>query len=206
MVQKRFGVKAADIPDGFWFFPVVHGGMEIRNPFVPLVNMRESYRQTPNRILDKAMENEDDDYVAAKHTYDRINAGWGLSKYNSGLKTALNMAGDEPFISKNEYLMYREERSKRLSWAYQELLTVPDEQQLSLTPEVAVWLATVDAGGRKDVISGNWHSMNAYWQSVVTSYGKDIFDKFGSLKMVDSAQVPLGVVSVMKSSKVKWQG
>jgi hypothetical protein len=48
--------------------------------------------------------------------------------------------------------------------------------------------------------------MNAYWKSVVWVHGKDIVERYGKLRMVEPAQVPLGVVSVMKSSKVRWQG
>ena len=61
-----FGVRAADLSEGFWFFPVANGGMETRNPVVPLINMRQDFRYTLERIIEKAKEKEDAAYSQAK--------------------------------------------------------------------------------------------------------------------------------------------
>lgn len=209
MVEERFDVKASDIPDGFWFFPVANGGMEIQNPVISLLDMREDFRRSPDRILQKAMDDEDADYVSAKLRYERSNTGTGLAGGNYELKFSLQMTGSESFMSQQEFLKYREERSARLLWAYRELLTIPTERSLVETPEIGAMLRTLDSGrlcAEQAGLHPYWSSMSPYWKHIVSCFGKGIYDKFGSLKLVEPAQVPLGVVSVMKSSKVKWHG
>ncbi|OAP57909.1 hypothetical protein AYL99_08647 [Fonsecaea erecta] len=205
LAQERFEVK--DVPDGVWYWPVQMGGLELRNPLVPLYCMRETMLQTPQKILSKCLDLEEKSYLAAKSQFDSEMKNYGRKRsYPSGLPTF----GDK-FMSKEEYLRYREERSINLSNAYCHLLDIPAEFHVHATNEITAWLDKLPSAPRGQKLSSfgilkSFDSMNPYWKWMLAVYGSQIVEKYGSVQIVDAAQVPLGVVSVMKGGKVRWQG
>lgn len=214
VTAERFGVPQSSLPDGFWFLPIRYGGMELKNPVISLFNMREDIRRRPERILERALEKDENAYLEAKKRYETKNTGYGLGKAaNIELKARMQMNGDEAFMSKEEFLRYREERSERLLDAYKELLQVPKEVALSVTPELQKLVGTLRnktgldlPSGRAQPIQVNWRRMEPYWQWIVAVHGREVVERYGSLALADPVQIPLGVVSVMKAGKVRWQG
>ena len=204
VVKKRFNI--ADLPEGFWYWPVQMGGLELRNPLVPLFCMRDSIRRSPDRILEKAFEEDEAAYLGAKDHYERNNKGLGLSgTYNTSLKGKVADVGDD-FMTNEDILKYREQRSCNLAIAYNELLSIPLEKPLDNTTEIASMLDTLPKSMKKGAISRGFERMDSYWKWIVAVYGPEIKEKFGSLLMVNEGQVPLGVVSVMKAGKIRWRG
>ena len=214
MTAERFDVPETSLPDGFWFLPIRHGGMELKNPVVPLFNMREDIRWQPERILQRALEKDETEYLAAKERFELQNTGYGLGKIsNVKLLKKMQTDGDKAFISKEEFLRHREERSENLLNAYKELLLVPEEVRLSVTPELQTLVGTLKNKGGLNLVSGSagpireeWGRMEAYWQWIVAVHGREVVERYGSLALVDPVQIPLGVVGVMKAGKVRWQG
>ena len=205
VAKERFSIS--DLPEAFFYWPVEMGGLELRNPLVSLFCMRESMRRSPERILEKALESDEAAYLAAKEHYEQVNTGRGLGATGSQSAELQAKIGDvSNFISKEEYLKYREERSPALAAAYNQLLSVPDEKPVAHTTEVGALLQTVTVRTKSKKISKNWSGMDAYWRWVVAVYGPEVKERFGGLQMTDAAKVPLGVVGVMKQRKTKWRG
>jgi hypothetical protein len=208
---RRFKLEG-NLPDGFWYFPVAMGGMELRNPLVPLFGMRDSIRRSPEHILQKALEADEAAYLVDKERYERTNSGAGLGKYNAELKVKMMNSGDvDQFMSRDEYLKFREECSFSLRNAYDTLLCIPDEKPVESTTAILGLLDTLpkSAGrnrGRGTAIQKNFNNMDPYWQWIVAVHGPEVVKMFGGLQMVDQEQVPLGVVSVMKAGKIRWRG
>ena len=210
MTAERFNVSKACLPDGFWFFPMSFGGMELRNPVVPLFAMREEVRRRPARILQRALEKDETAYLTAEKQYQKKNSGYGLGKGASAER--LQISDSENFMSKAEFLRYREERSANLLNAYKELLRVPDEEELSVNSELKALVGTIKGKceadrrlGRKGYIQEKWSQMDPYWQWIVAVYGEDVKKQYGSLALVDSAQIPWGIIGLIKATKVRWQ-
>lgn len=67
MIEDRFGVT--DLPDGFLYFPVELGGLDLKSPFVELLQIRDSF-QDPHSLLEEYEENEQADYLEAKRRFD----------------------------------------------------------------------------------------------------------------------------------------
>lgn len=199
LARERFGVE--DIPDGVWYWPVQMGGMELRNPLVPLYCMREKLSASPQKILSKALDRDEQDYIGAKDRFQRRNHNSKNSRHNFG----------DEFMSSEEFLRYREERSRNLADAYQQLLSIPDEFAVLETNEITAFLdkLTPRSRGSRSSSSGiakPFASMKPYWKWILVVYGSQIVEKYGSVQIVDASQVPLGVVSVMKAGKIRWQG
>lgn len=206
LARERFGVE--DIPDGVWYWPVRMGGLELRNPMVPLFCMRETLRQTPEQILTEQLEAEESAYESAKVRFGRSNSKeLRDARLSAGLSTT---AVGEDFMSKEEFMRYREEWSIYLGNAYQTLLSIPLEHEVQETSNVASWLDDLPVSSREfkpsSGIGRSCKSMQPYWKWVLAVYGAQIVKKYGSLQMVDATQVPLGVVSVMQSGRIRWQG
>jgi len=205
VANERFGVK--DIPDAFWYWPVPMGGLEVRNPMVPLYCMRETIRKTPQRILSQSLDLEESSYLDAKAQFERMSSG----ELRRGRVGAGIADFGERFMPLEEFSRYREERSVHLGNAYEKLLSIPGEFHIQETNEIRSWLEKIPppARGLKSSSSGihkRFDSMEPYWKWILAVYGAQVVAKYGNLQMVDAAQVPLGVVSAMKASKVRWQG
>ncbi|RMD43165.1 hypothetical protein DV735_g1914, partial [Chaetothyriales sp. CBS 134920] len=208
--SSRFGVPLASIPDGFWYMPIELGGLELRNPVVPLLAMREDMRLSPQRILKKALQADEARYLADKERYEKKNTGSGLATSSSlaRLRGLITKAESQHFMSRDEYLRYREERSAALSVAYSQLLETPLQQSVESSPEVQALFKTVTLSRRKGTRRSldSFDDGDPYWRWIVALYGPEIVDRYGSLQMVDPAQVPLGVVGVMRAGKIRWRG
>lgn len=199
LVKEGFDVE--DIPDGVWYWPVQMGGMDLRNPLVPLYCMRDNLRGSPQKILSKYLDCDEAEYVVAKDRFERRRHSTKNNRHNFG----------DEFMSTEEFLRYREERSAFLGAAYDRLLEIPEEFAAFETNEITAFLDKLPprSRGSRSSTSGickPFHSMKPYWKWILAVYGSQIMEKYGSLQIVDAAQVPLGVVSVMKAGKIRWQG
>ena len=189
---SRFELDGS-LPDGFWYFPVAMGGLELRNPLVPLFGMRASMRRSPERVLQKALQEDEAAYLVAKERYERTNSGAGLGKYNAELKVKMMNSGDaNQFMSREEFLKFREERSPNLRNAYDILLSVPKEKPLESTSDIMGMLDSLPSSagirGRGGAIQKNFLSMDPYWQWIVAVHGPEVFKRFGALQMINQAR------------------
>lgn len=93
MIEERFGMK--DIPAGWCFLPVSEGGLEVVNPIVSLLTVRDGLNWTvPGTEFTKRMERDVEEYDAAQLRW-------------------LNGVGDgksETFMSFEEFILGRETR------------------------------------------------------------------------------------------------
>jgi hypothetical protein len=198
MIEEGFGVS--DIPDGFLYFPVELGGLALRNPFIPLFAMQTHALKNPMERIERAFEQDKAEYEKKRKIYEdggdiyRPSGGWKPEK------------ADEPFMSRDEFTMFREETSQPLLQAYQELLQVPPEDAVEPTPEVSRALADLVAGEYSTPgFSSSWHSLSPYWKWILELYAGDMVKRFGGLEMGEKGLLPMGLVSTLRSEKTRWQ-
>ncbi|CAO2650340.1 Nn.00g016320.m01.CDS01 [Neocucurbitaria sp. VM-36] len=205
MIKERFSVSS--VPDGFLFFPVELGGLDLKSPFVGLLQIRESVKENPYDLLDEYEENERDDYAAAKRTFDR-----GIvrdMRYN--VEDPSWRPGDaETFFSFAEFIAYRENLTNigkaKLRSTYAKLLERPKEEPVELGVQVGKALDQLRGQNNLRGITCNWSNMNAYWKWIAQMYGPEMTEKFGGLNVVDFGLLPIGMVSMFRQRRTKWQG
>ncbi|KAJ4310522.1 hypothetical protein N0V94_008409 [Neodidymelliopsis sp. IMI 364377] len=200
ILKERFGMDDT-VPDGFFYFPVELGGLGLRNPFI---NAFTTYKQSfcvPGDRIERGFEEERDAYDAAKKLWD---AGDTLhsKSHKSTLRDTVsgtNAEAEEPFMSIDEYIMYREESSEPLRRAYVELLGQPLEERVEISSEM---LLAMRSGGALKLRA------SPYWTWILTLYAGDLKQRFGGhgLQLGDRDLLPLGLVEVLKSEKVRWEG
>ncbi|KAK6507066.1 hypothetical protein TWF481_005517 [Arthrobotrys musiformis] len=194
MIVDRFGVT--DIPDGYLYFPVRLGGLELQNPFVDLYLIRDTFRQDdPYELMDEFFKEEDREYTRQQERFEvRKKAGDVMAEKLQGLE----------FLSREEYESYREETSHLLLGKFKELIEEPSEQGVDLYGDVQTSAAL------KIVTERRFKERGAQWKSydkwIFQLYAKEMIKRFGGLKIVDEGLLPMGLMAMLRQSRFKWQG
>jgi hypothetical protein len=200
VIRGRFGIDGA-VPDGFFYFPLELGGLGLQNPFINAYGTYQNSLRDPGRRIERAFEEEREAYDAAKELWDkgdtprskRYRAGDGEPGSDASAKAT------EAFMSFEEYSAFREETSGPLCSAYIDLLQTPLEDRVQMTSEMTSALRMSGASALED---------NPYWLWIFTLYAGDLKQRFGGqgLQLGDRDLLPLGLVEVLKSEKVRWEG
>jgi hypothetical protein len=191
-IQERFGIS--DIPDGYLYLPASLGGLELHNPFIGLVQLRNSVYEHPEMALDHFLEAEAEAYRHAKATFENNQ----ITMYNSAGKQQIGTAGYESFMPLAEWTRSREELcfnyDGNLYSVFVNLLKQPTAE-------------TVDVDAAVKLALHEYPSLTGhYWSWVAQLYGPDMISRFGSLNLVDPGLLPIGMVNLFREGKVKWQG
>lgn len=86
------------------------------------------------------------------------------------------------------------------------LLERPQEQPVALGTSVAQAVTQLSSQTNLRGILGRWADMDAYWKWIAQMYGPEMIDTFGSLNVVDFGLLPIGMVSMFRQRRTKWQG
>ncbi|PVH80364.1 hypothetical protein DL98DRAFT_515460 [Cadophora sp. DSE1049] len=193
-LHERFGI--ADIPDGFLYFPTSLGGLELQNPFIGLVQVRNALFEQPASVFDDFFEAEASAYRRAKAAFHN-----GQVNRNGTIEPTYRPADCRTFMSMEEYQRHREEfytgYEGDLLSVYQDLLQKPGPEDVDVSEEeenMLDWLSAID---KQD---------DGYLKWVALLYGPDMMERFGGLKIVEKGLLPMGMVTLFRSGRVKWQG
>jgi hypothetical protein len=203
-LRTRFGLT--DVPDGYIFFPTELGGLELQSPFIGLLQIRDAVPRDPSHLLDDFAEAEVEAYRSAKIKFETDQV------YRHALDDPNFVPQDaDTFMSFEEFTRYREDIEfgyhGELCSVFTELLKQPSEESIEASAEVMTALNAMNATGltQKSGISGNWYGMTPYWKWVVQLYGPEMMERFGGLSIVDNGVLPIGIVSELRSGRVKWR-
>ncbi|KAK0120599.1 hypothetical protein ONS96_010803 [Cadophora gregata f. sp. sojae] len=193
-LHERFGIT--DIPDGFLYFPTSLGGLELQNPFIGLVQVRNAVFEHPASVFEDFIEAEASAYRRAKTAFHN-----GKVNRNGTIEPTYRPADFQTFMSIEEYQRYREEfytgYDGDLLSVYQDLLQKPGPEDVDVSEEeenMLDWLGAID---KQD---------DGYLKWVALLYGRDMMERFGGLKIVEKGLLPMGMVTLFRSGRVKWQG
>ncbi|KAH8896605.1 hypothetical protein GQ53DRAFT_743244 [Thozetella sp. PMI_491] len=207
-LQDRFGIRG--VPDGYLFFPVELGGLDLRSPFISLLQVRDSVLQSPEPLLDTMQENEREFYGKAKKTFENGEI--------DGLRQHLDDPGWEPesekdrenFMSFQELVRYRDEfvfeHETNAADVWSQLMTEPSQE--AVEPDeasISAALSALSGLPNLESIKSDWNWMEPYWKWVTMLYGPELVERFGGISIVDPGLLPMGMVKVFRERRVKWQ-
>ena len=206
LIRERFGIE--DVPDGFLLFPVELGGLDLKNPFVSLLQIHESVCKDPKHMLDEFKEAEQDAYRQAKTTFDKGQIE--DIRYEVDDPDWKPAQGADEFMSFEEFTRYREEFAAdhlgaNLLKVYNDLLERPREESIDVSVKVKQAIDQLSGQSNLKGITNNWHGMEPYWKWVAQLYGPEVVGRFGGLNVVDPRLLPIGMVSLFREKRVKWQ-
>ncbi|RDL34361.1 uncharacterized protein BP5553_07489 [Venustampulla echinocandica] len=184
MIADRFGVK--DIPEGYLYFPMSMGGLDLKSPFVGLNLIHDTVARNPDTYMDDYFTNEESEYRKAKMLFDNGTI--------PGLSVALRYSVDrKPFMSFEEYTRYREQTSRNLRETYVALTAKPETKNVDQTSDVSSLISSSD-----------WKSLQPSQQWIIQLYAADMISRFGELNVVEKGMLPTGMVSAFRESRFKW--
>lgn len=193
-IHKRLDVHG--VPDGYLYFPTHLGGLELQNPFIGLLQVRNSVCDSPASVLDKVLEQEQEAYRKAK-------IAWEAGKVQRSNPRSPAPANSSTFFSFEEFSKHHEEfyagYEGNLLGVYEELLQQPVKEDVDFDIESEgggqlCWNKLNDAG---------MEDREKRW--IAMTYGREMIDLFGGLEIVDKGLLPMGIVGLFGSGKVKWQ-
>jgi hypothetical protein len=188
-IQTRFHIS--DIPDGYLYFPTHLGGLELHNPFIPLLQLRDTVLYDPASVISDFLKEEEEVYQKAKTEFEN-------GKVSRRRVQDPKFVPEEPqiFLSFEEFTRYREEfatdSENDLRNVFTSLLQQPRKESVDLNP------------GDEGIAKGG-QGEEGYWRWVAKLYGPDMRERFGGLSIVEGGLLPMGMVNLYRSGRVKWQ-
>ncbi|KAI0206519.1 hypothetical protein F4808DRAFT_407734 [Astrocystis sublimbata] len=206
LLRARFGVS--EIPDAYLFFPIELGGLDLRSPFIATLPIREAVVADPGKLLETFAEAERDAYARKKLAFERGNPTAHFKAVNWEPENARER---ETFMGFDEYARYREDLrydfANNLASVFDKLLEVPEGGAGGIgqaSTELSAALAGLENGASN--IRQGWGAMEPYWRWVAQLYGPEAIRRFGGLNIVEPGLLPMGMVSIFRDKRVKWQG
>lgn len=155
MLEQRFGVDAASIPQGWYVWPCALGGLEVKDFLVEFFMLRNgSENRSVEKILESAARDEEKVYEEAKES-------WKEAPTSKSILSRLRdskIKADEPFFSKDEYDRGWEECSSAWMAAYSQLLERPSITTVASTPQLQSVVQVLSSEGL-----AAFHSSSSNW-------------------------------------------
>ncbi|KAI4126890.1 MAG: hypothetical protein LQ338_003504 [Usnochroma carphineum] len=205
-IEERFHVK--DLPDGFFYFPVELGGLDVYDPLVYLLFVRDFERpqalkeqaigevkkpKDPRKWIQEAFELEEKEYTDCKKRYHK-------GKVGSMSRDGYMPKSNKPFMSLEEFTRYREDASFELWKAYEQLRKEPDEKEIILTSDVQAALQELPTASKTHSgIHASELTMSSYYKRVAQLYAGGVLERFGSLSMGQEKLLPIGMVRMLRN-------
>ncbi|PPQ90279.1 hypothetical protein CVT25_013104 [Psilocybe cyanescens] len=218
-IQGRFGIT--NLPEGYFYFPIGSGGLELRNTVLELLSLQRhgkplvSYGQEEDSDGEAHHRNSDDDdsadsvEVFIEHKamadqkfkkriehdqklYSHLKNVWDKDRDNRRGKRG--SSGSQDFMSFEEYASLRESWLTNWGESYRDMLQSPKRCFVELVPKVKEALTQS---------TRSWGDMDWYEQWVVSMYGDEVVKRFGGLDAVDPNLIPVGMVQLFRSSRIK---
>ncbi|KAG6916815.1 hypothetical protein DXG01_005197 [Tephrocybe rancida] len=173
VIETRFGV--GDLPQGYFYLPISNGGLGLRHPMVEMFALRQDECDGP-QFFDALLKSDEKRYTAAKEEWDSVY----MSRGN--------------FMTLEKYLSLRETWLPEWRRCYDDMLKVKNLAQVQRTPLVESFLSQATTG---------WDSLDWYEHWIVSLYGEEVVKRFGGWEVVDSTLIPLGMVQLFRTSRMK---
>ncbi|KAG4032088.1 hypothetical protein MFRU_007g00020 [Monilinia fructicola] len=199
-LRERFGI--VDIPDGYLYFPTSLGGLELHNPFIGLLQLRDGVCEKPEKLMDDYFEEEREEYRKARIMFEARSPQQNIAIASQMRLESPESPDLQTFMSLEEFTRYREETNASLYEVHKDLLKQPGKESVDWN-EWDVIVAKAIVGGPSLAFEG---MDMGYWKWVVKLYGEEMRERFGGLAVVDKGLLPTGMVNMFRSGKVKWQG
>ncbi|KAH7117513.1 hypothetical protein EDB81DRAFT_818695 [Dactylonectria macrodidyma] len=211
-LKQRFGIE--DVPDGYLYFPMELGGLDLQSPFISLLQIRDEVPESPSDLLDALEQAERNAYERSKTAFlngKTSHERYGLDSPEWEPESAHDRSTFMPF---SEYTVYREEyrfnyfnEGTQLHDVFRALMKRPSDKSVD-PDDSTIWTAHNQLAGQASLrgITSHWQSMEPYWRWASMAYGPEIVDRFGGLNIVDPGLLPMGMVKMFREKRVKWQG
>ena len=184
-IAKKFTIS--DLPEGYFYFPVTTGGLELKNPFIELCSIGRESEKNPKKfkeIFEQLLKEGDEE------TYESYKNDWDRRSKQTELRGST-------FMTYEEFLSLRDVLVPTWGARYSAALMDRDQEGVNRTPAIEAALQSSKHWSK------TWSDLSVQEQWLVALYGEQLIDKFGALDVVDSSLIPLGMVELFKRSRIQ---
>lgn len=176
VLQSRFGIQ--DLPDGYFYFPIGSGGLELKNPLLELFGL-EKEKERDDLPVDGGEDwagyaSKSDMFVFQSQidekTWAHLKELWESDTVSAKEKFKREQEGIEEFMSLKEYQMLRESTLARWGSLYDRMLEIACPVPMALTPTLK---AAMEAKGLKRSRDDDDDDATSYRPAKRTKYGRD---------------------------------
>ncbi|CAJ0554364.1 Ff.00g128770.m01.CDS01 [Fusarium sp. VM40] len=207
---QRFGVD--DIPDGYLYFPMELGGLDLKSPFISLLQIHDQVVESPPKLMVDFEEAERSAYDSYKECFLSGKTRTERYRLDDPEWTPDSQHEKDNFMSFEEFTRYREafffsnfSGSNRLHRIFRKLMKRPSEIKVEQGDgKISSAMEQLRKEPMLKGITGWWTNMDAYWTWVTTFYGPEIVDRFGRLNIVNTELLPIAMVSLFRDKRVNW--
>ena len=202
-IAERFGFS--DVPDAFFYMPDNFGGLGLKNPFIELFPLKDTFDESPEQAVRRFLSEEKEDYNKNRAAFDALGGTARLRRFRSifpgesrksDRSTKLFPNGIDTFMSFEDFVAWRESESSLLAYLYATLTCVPQKGWVSLSREISDNCREIGESLQDLEEDKKW---------LLQMYASELFEQCGGLSLVDKSLLPLGVLTVLKERKVPWQ-
>ncbi|KAH7251540.1 hypothetical protein BKA59DRAFT_472207 [Fusarium tricinctum] len=207
---QRFGVD--DIPDGYLYFPMELGGLDLKSSFISLLQIHDQVVESPSKLMVDFEEAERSAYDSYKECF--LSGKTRMERYRLDDPdwTPDSQYDKDNFMSFDEFTRYREafffsnfSGSNRLHRIFRKLMKKPSEIKVEEGDgKISSAMEQLRKEPNLKGITGWWTNMDAYWTWVTTFHGPEIVDRFGRLNIVNTELLPIAMVSLFRDKRVNW--
>lgn len=208
VLADKFGIDPAGVPEGYLYFPIAFGGLDVKNPFIPLYAIRDNLLTDPDVKISRFLNDEREAYESAKRKFDTdtlighdVSSLYGHSRRRTEIggryitpEFIKSDAGKE-FMSFEEYTRFREQTSSELGSVFKALMMEPIELTVTQTSDV-----------RAADSSRKFDGLRTYDKWIMQLYSGEMIERFGSVQVVERSLLPTGMVMMTRKSRFKWLG
>lgn len=211
-IDKRFNVR--DLPEGLIYLPIDKGGLGLRNPLLELLSLKRDEnweddadlgRTEEEKIADKkrkkALDIDKNDICGEEIflrglerdsiDYKNVKEVWELDLHSKRSKRSQVNNSADAFMTFKEFISRRESWLKAWGERYEKMFEVLEPEYMILSP----YLKSMPD---QEASSDDWY---ACW--ILSMFGEELVKKVGGLEVMDPDSIPIGMVKLFKSSRIK---
>ena len=124
---------------------------------------------------------------------------WDLDSHKRRSKNHRLTDREDEFMSYEEYTGLRETWLRIWGETYDAMLAPVRPLTVEKTPRLTAALEETKSDEAEDF----WNDLSGYRRWVLSMYGEDVVEQFGGLEVVDPNLIPVGMVELFKTSRMK---
>ncbi|CAF4879152.1 unnamed protein product [Rotaria sp. Silwood1] len=190
-----------EICEAWFYWPLTQGGLGLKNIYLDLYSVQQyllsekmvDFNQLSAKDAEKYAEIEFEYKQAKKHKKFRFIAQF--------------MHDDETFITFDEYIQRRETHLSHWTAVYTNMLAITPGLSPNLT-NIFVDHIKIFRDKSTHMSSEKQHIMkkdsDSYLEWLLCYYGEQIQSTFSQLDFIDSENLPIGLITLMKTTNIDW--
>ncbi|CAF3699944.1 unnamed protein product [Rotaria sp. Silwood1] len=190
-----------EICEAWFYWPLTQGGLGLKNIYLDLYSVQQyllsekmvDFNQLSAKDAEKYAEIEFEYKQAKKHKKFRFIAQF--------------MHDDETFITFDEYIQRRETHLSHWTAVYTNMLAITPGLSPNLT-NIFVDHIKIFRDKSTHMSSEKQHRMkkdsDSYLEWLLCYYGEQIQSTFSQLDFIDSENLPIGLITLMKTTNIDW--